>query len=391
MKRFTSGGFLTVAHAHTPGPVLRPTAQPPQIGLFRNDEERWQAILNRDPAAEGLLLYSVKTTGVYCRPTCPARLPLRKNVQFHSSCQAAEAAGFRPCRRCRPDETSLQERHAAVAAQVCRLIEGSETMLSLEELSATVGVSPYHLHRLFKAQTGLTPRKYAAACRNDRTRQQLAQCTTVTEAIYRAGFNSSGRFYESATEMLGMTPTEYQIGGQATRIQFAIASCWLGIVLIAATVKGICAVLLGDDPQLLVEDLEARFPKAELFRGDGEFDQVVSTVIEFVTSPTQNQSLPLDIRGTAFQHRVWEALRQIPPGATATYTDIAHRIGQPSAVRAVAHACAANALAVIIPCHRVVRSDGTLSGYRWGIERKSKLLLREQESQSSSGVEESLP
>ncbi len=264
-------------------------------------------------------------------------------------------------------------------------------MPSLDELSAAVGISPYHLHRLFKAQTGLTPRKYAAACRNDRTRTQLAQSNTVTEAIYRSGFNSSSRFYESANAVLGMTPTEYRTGGQETRIQFAVAHCWLGVILVAGTKIGICALLLGDDPQVLIDDLQTRFPNSDLVGGDDRFDQVVATVIELVSSPMQKWSLPLDIRGTAFQHRVWEALRQIPPGSTASYTEIAHRIGQPTAVRAVGHACAANAMAVAIPCHRVVRSDGSLSGYRWGIERKSELLRREREATPSPGADESVP
>lgn len=359
--------------------------------MFRSDAERWQAVLNRDPAAEGLLFYSVKTTGIYCRPTCPARLALRKNVRFHSSCHAAEAAGFRPCRRCRPDEISLQERHAAIAIRTCRLIEESETMPNLKDLSAAVGVSPYHLHRLFKAHTGLTPHKYAAACRKDRTRKQMAHSTTVTEAIYRSGFNSSGRFYEAASDVLGMTPTRYRTGGQATRIQFATAQCWLGTILVAATEIGICAVLLGDKSQVLIDDLRNRFPKSEVVNGDDQFDEVIAAVVEFVSVPTQKWDLPLDICGTVFQHRVWDALRQIPPGSTATYTDIARQIGRPTAVRAVAQACASNAMAVAIPCHRVVCTDGSLAGYRWGIARKRELLHRERDAAGSSGQDEPLP
>lgn len=370
--------------------VKTPTSQQPRsIGLFRDDDDRWQAVLNRDPAADGLLFYSVKTTGVYCRPSCPARLALRSNVQFHTSCQAAEAAGFRPCLRCKPDQAGQQDRHAAIVTRVCRLIEQSEAIPSLEELSTAVDLSPFHLHRLFKAQTGLTPRKYAAACRNDRVRQQLNQGTSVTAAMYRAGFNSSSRFYESATKVLGMTPTQYRTGGHATQIQYAFGECWLGTVLTAATPQGICAILIGDDPQLLAQDLRDRFPKSELVAGDPQFHEVIATVVKLLSSPHDPWNLPLDIQGTAFQHRVWDALRQIPAGTTVSYTELARRIGQPSAVRAVAHACASNAIAVAVPCHRVVRSDGSLSGYRWGVERKSALLHHEQSGSSQPANDES--
>lgn len=380
-----------MAHAQAPGVRSNPIRSPSQTDIFRNDDERWQAVLNRDPAADGLFFYSVKTTGIYCRPTCPARLALRKNVQFHASCQAAEAAGFRPCQRCRPSEGSLQQRHAAVAVQTCRLIEESKTIPSLDELSAAVGVSPYHLHRLFKAHTGLTPRQYAAACRNDRTRKQMAHSRTVTEAIYRGGFNSSSRFYEAASDVLGMTPTRYRTGGQATRIEFATAQCWLGTILVAATEIGICAVLLGDNSQTLIDDLHTRFPNSEVVSGGDPFDQVIAAVVELVSAPTKAWNLPLDICGTAFQHRVWDALRQIPPGSTATYTEIARQIGRPTAVRAVAQACASNAMAVAIPCHRVVRTDGSLAGYRWGIARKRELLRRERDATGSSGKDEPPP
>lgn len=256
-------------------------------------------------------------------------------------------------------------------------------MPSLNALSAAVGVSAYHLHRLFKTQTGLTPHKYAAACRNDRAREQIAHSKTVTAGIYRSGFNSSGRFYETANNVLGMTPTKYRTGGQAIRIQFATAPCSMGIVLVAATDIGICAVLLGDHSQDLIHDLRDRFPKAEVVDADDQFDEVVAAVVKLVSAPAQTWNLPLDICGTVFQHRVWDALRQIPPGSTTTYTDIAHQIGRPTAVRAVAHACAANAMAVAIPCHRVVRSDGSLAGYRWGIERKRELLRRERDATAS--------
>lgn len=257
-------------------------------------------------------------------------------------------------------------------------------MPSLDALAAAVGVSPHHLHRLFKTQTGLTPHKYAAACRNDRARKLMTRSTTVAEAIYRSGFNSSGRFYESAANVLGMTPTHYRTGGQAIRIQFATAQCSLGHVLVAATNIGICAVLLGDNSQALITDLRHRFPNSELVNGDDQFEEVIAAVVELVSTPTQTWNLPMDICGTAFQHRVWDALRKIPPGSTNTYTEIAHQLGRPKAVRAVAQACAANAMAVAIPCHRVVRTDGSLAGYRWGIERKRELLRRERDATLSS-------
>ena len=344
---------------------------------FSSDEARWQAVRDRDPAADGLFYFSVRTTGVYCKPSCPARLALRKNVRFHATCQDAEAAGFRACKRCKPTEASLTERHASVVARACRAIEEADEVPSLDELAASVSMSPYHFHRIFKEQTGLTPKGYASAHRAQRVRDQLARSSTVTQAIYGAGFNSNSRFYESSTEVLGMTPTTFRAGGTGASIRFAIGECWLGSILIAASDKGVCAILLGDDPDALARDLQDRFPKAQLIGGDTDFEQWVAKVVGFLETPSIGLDLPLDIRGTAFQQRVWEALRAIPAGSTATYTEIANRIGQPKAVRAVAQACGANALAVAIPCHRVVRTDGSLSGYRWGVERKDQLIRRE--------------
>jgi AraC family transcriptional regulator of adaptative response/methylated-DNA-[protein]-cysteine methyltransferase len=238
-------------------------------------------------------------------------------------------------------------------------------------------MSRFHFHRIFKAVTGLTPKAYAAARRAERVRAELPRAGTVTEAIYEAGFNSNGRFYASASEMLGMTPTDYRSGGKRASIRFAVAECSLGSVLVAATDRGVCAILLGNDPEALVRDLQDRFPRAELIGGDAAFEQTVAAVLGMVEAPSRAVDLPLDVRGTAFQQRVWQALRTIPPGSTATYTDIADRIGAPKAVRAVAQACASNPVAIAIPCHRVVRNDGSLSGYRWGIERKRALLERE--------------
>lgn len=346
---------------------------------FVDNESRWQAIVDRDPRAEGKFFYSVRTTGVYCRPTCAAKLPLRKNVGFHLTCKDAERAGFRPCRRCQPAGESMRGRHAAAVARACRLIEEAQEMPSLAELAETVGMSPSHFHRIFKMQTGLTPKHYAAAQRTKRVRSVLAKSRTVTEAIYSAGFHSNSRFYESSKQMLGMTPKAFQAGGKGTAIRFAVGKSWLGTILVAASEKGVCAILLGDDPEALARDLQDRFPQAQLIGGDADFERIVARVIGFLEMPEAGLELPLDIRGTAFQQRVWKALQAIPLGSTASYSDIARQIGRPKSVRAVGQACGANPLAVAIPCHRVVRTDGTLSGYRWGIERKEKLLRREQQ------------
>ncbi|PWT87250.1 MAG: bifunctional DNA-binding transcriptional regulator/O6-methylguanine-DNA methyltransferase Ada [Proteobacteria bacterium] len=344
---------------------------------FLNDDGRWEAIRRRDPAADGAFYFSVRTTGVYCRPTCPARQARRENVAFHLTCEDAERAGFRPCKRCRPNEAPLTDRRAAAIAKACALIDEAEEMPGLDALAAAVGLSRYHFHRVFKAVTGLTPKAYADARRGQRVRQELAQSDTVTEAIYGAGFNSNGRFYAAADALLGMTPTEYRAGGDGHVIRFAVGECSLGSILVAATDKGVCAIEFGNDPDALVHTLQDRFPKAQLVGGDETFERLVAQVVGFIEAPAQGLELPLDIRGTAFQKRVWNAIRNIPAGATATYADLAACIGQPSATRAVAQACGSNTLAVAIPCHRVVRRDGNLSGYRWGVERKRALLARE--------------
>jgi AraC family transcriptional regulator of adaptative response/methylated-DNA-[protein]-cysteine methyltransferase len=298
-------------------------------------------------------------------------------VRFHRTREEAERAGFRPCRRCRPDQPSIDERHAATVAAACRAIEGAESMPTLTALAAQAGLSLYHFHRIFKARTGLTPREYGGAHRASRVRDELRRRTTVTEAIYESGFNSDSRFYEKSDQMLGMTPGNYRAGGSGTDIHFAVGECSLGSILVARSARGVCAILLGDDPEALVQDLQDRFPRATLVGGDRSFEEVVARVVAFVEAPALGLDLPLDVRGTAFQQRVWQALRKIPAGSTISYSELAARIGSPRATRGVARACASNTLAVAIPCHRVVRNDGDLSGYRWGVDRKRALLQKE--------------
>ncbi|PHV10012.1 bifunctional DNA-binding transcriptional regulator/O6-methylguanine-DNA methyltransferase Ada [Chitinimonas sp. BJB300] len=343
-------------------------------------DPRWAAVVARDSTADGCFYYSVRTTGVYCRPSCSSRLAQPENVAFHASCADAEAAGFRPCKRCKPGQPALSVQYAAKVTEACRLIEEAEGAPKLAELAQQVGLSVYHFHRIFKSITGLTPKAYAAAHRSKRVRAALGRSDSVTQAIFEAGYSSNGRFYAEANGLLGMTPTNYRAVGSNVLIHFAVGECSLGAILVAQSQRGVCAISLGDDPDILVRDLQDRFPQAQLIGGDDDFEQLVARVVGFVEAPARGLDLPLDVQGTAFQQRVWQALREIPAGSTASYTQIAERIGAPKAVRAVAGACAANALAVVIPCHRVVRSDGNLSGYRWGVERKRALL--EIESQS---------
>lgn len=342
------------------------------------DDARWTAVMARDAEADGHFVYAVRSTGVYCRPSCGARRPRRENVTFHASAAEAERAGFRPCKRCRPDQPAPAARHAGLVETACRHIEQAETEPALAELAAEAGLSPYHFHRVFKAATGVTPKAYARAWRARRAQQELARTGSVTDAIYEAGFRSNARFYADVPGRLGMTPTQFRSGGTRTEIRFAVGQCSLGAILVAATAKGICCISFGDDPQTLVDELQDRFPHARLLGGDSDFEQWVAHVVGFVEAPRLGLDLPLDIRGTAFQQRVWQALREIPAGTTASYSEIAARLGAPKSARAVAAACAANPLAVAIPCHRVVRRDGGLSGYRWGVERKRALLAREE-------------
>lgn len=349
---------------------------------FTSEEARWQAVQNRDRQADGHFVYAVKTTGVYCRPSSSARLPQRKNVIFFDTAQQAEAAGYRASRRARADRTAAADERAELVARACRHIESAQTPPSLDELAAQANMSPFHFHRVFKAETGLTPKAYASAWRARKLRDELgSSVSSITDAIYTAGFNSNSRFYEASEQLLGMRAGEYRAGGQGAVIRFAIGQCSLGAILVAQSHRGICAIMLGDDPDALLRDLQDQFARAQLVGGDAAFERLVAQVIGFVETPSVGLNLPLDVRGTAFQERVWQALRDVPAGTTVSYGQIAERIGAPTAVRAVAQACGANRIAVAIPCHRVVRRDGDISGYRWGVERKRQLLERESTTQ----------
>lgn len=341
------------------------------------DDARWAALLARDTAADSRFVYAVRSTGIYCRPSCAARTPLRANVVFHDTAAEAEAAGFRPCKRCRPDGASLRERDAARVAAVCEFIDAAETAPTLADLAQVAGIGPAQLRRVFRAVTGLTPQAWAKARRAQRLRETLGAHASVTGAVFDAGYNSGGRFYSEADRVLGMQPRQWRAGGAGTTIRFALGQCSLGAILVAASERGICAIALGDDADVLLRELQERFPRAELIGGDAQFEGLVATVAGFVEAPHMGLELPLDLRGTAFQLRVWQALRDVPVGTTVTYTELARRIGAPAAVRAVASACAANPVAVAIPCHRVVRLGGGLAGYRWGVARKRSLLERE--------------
>jgi AraC family transcriptional regulator of adaptative response/methylated-DNA-[protein]-cysteine methyltransferase len=340
-------------------------------------DPRWTDVRARDRAADGRFVYGVHTTGVYCRPSCASRPARPENVAFFETPDAAEGAGFRACKRCRPREPQVGAAQAALIARLCRTIEQAEVAPTLQQLAQQAQLSPFHLHRVFKAATGLTPKQYGDAQRSRRVHTQLQGATRVTDAIYDAGFNSSGRFYEQSAALLGMTPTRYRAGGAHTEIHFAIGQCSLGAILVAATGRGVCAIALGDDPETLLRELQDRFPRARLFGGDAAFERQVAQVVGLVEAPRRGLDLPLDVRGTAFQQRVWRALQAVPAGRTVSYADIAQAIGAPRAVRAVGQAVAANPLAVAIPCHRVIRTDGALSGYRWGVDRKRALLARE--------------
>jgi AraC family transcriptional regulator, regulatory protein of adaptative response / methylated-DNA-[protein]-cysteine methyltransferase len=356
----------------------------PIANLKSDNDPRWSRVKIKDKTADGQFWYCVITTGIFCRPSCPSKTANVANVRFYERLEDARAAGFRPCKRCNPEGASLDAKNAALIAQACRLIESRDVAPLLEDLAAAVELSSSYFHRLFKATTGLTPKAYAAAHRTSRVREELQRAPSITQAIYDAGFNSNGRFYENSAGILGMTPTQFRTGAADEEIHFAVGECSLGAILVATSRVGVVSILLGEDPEQLARTLQDRFPKAAIVGGDAGYEQLIAKVIGWVDSPALSMELPLDVRGTVFQQKVWQALREIPTGKTATYSEIAARIGSPKAVRAVAGACAANNLAVVIPCHRVIRNDGALSGYRWGVERKRTLLERESEGYSAS-------
>ena len=345
--------------------------------VLETNDQRWEAVVRRDPQSDGAFFYGVKTTGVYCRPACCARLPNRRNVEFFPRWADAEHAGYRACRRCHPQGLSNPSPISEAIARACRIIEQAEAPPTLKALAAAVGFSPFHFQRLFKQTVGVTPKVYAVARRVRRFQENLREDRTVTQAMYEAGFGSSSRCYEKAADHLGMTPAEYRNGGAGKHVRYAMAECYLGWMLVAATERGVCAIEFGDHCDGLRDELTARFPAAELRGDDPEFAEWVEGILAALDRPARGLDLPLDICGTAFQRRVWQALQAVPAGSTATYADIARKIGKPSAARAVARACAANPVAVLIPCHRVVRGDGGLGGYRWDLRRKRALLERE--------------
>ena len=358
--------------------VPRTVDKPAPAAPYASPEQRWQAIVERDPLADAHFVYAVLSTGTYASPSTTARRPKAENVRYFDTPEQAQAAGFRPSRHRHADRQYQAQKHQQAVTQACRLIEAADKAPSLDELALAVGLSPYHFHRVFKAQTGLTPRGYAQAHRSRRLRHQLDDPqASITQAIYDAGYGAQSRFYEESQALLGMQASAFRKSGQGATIRFAIAQCSLGALLVAESERGICAIALGDEPESLLMDLQDRFSAAQLIGADTQFNQRVAQVVAMVEQPSLGLDLPLDIQGTAFQQRVWEILRSIPAGQTLTYTDVAQRMGQPRAVRAVARACATNTLAIAIPCHRVVRQDGDLAGYRWGLDRKRTLLERE--------------
>jgi AraC family transcriptional regulator of adaptative response/methylated-DNA-[protein]-cysteine methyltransferase len=352
-----------------------------------NQEHCWAAVVAHDAGQDGRFFYSVKTTGVYCRPGCASRQPLRKNVAFYETREEAEAAGFRACKRCRPNEGSPADRHVAAVERACALIRGSDSLPTLAELAEAAHVSPFHFHRVFKQVTGTTPREWGRAYRLGRFADRLESGDGIAEATYAAGFSASSRVYEAAPAGLGMTPAARQHGGRGETIRYTVVKTPVGCAIVAATGRGICMTALGDDRAALEGELRRRFPAALIWPADSELAEWAERIVRFVTIPASQPDLPLDISGTAFQARVWRALQKIPPGQTRSYSDIAAALGQPRAVRAVAAACAANKVALLVPCHRVVGKGGALTGYRWGVERKRELIAREREAASAAAAE----
>jgi len=356
---------------------MRPQSR--NINAYASDEARWQAVKQRDTHADEAFIVADICTGRYCKPSAVTLLPLRQYVRFFDSPRLAEMAGFQPSISENSLEQPLPSAWFTIVEKICHLMQRSEEPPNLTALAQHCEISESHLHRVFKTITGLTPKAYYAGLRACRLREELVKPNqTVTMAIQQAGYSASSRFYETATDRLGMTAQHYRQGAQGVQIYFALGQCSLGAVLVAQSQKGVCAISLGDDPQLLIERLMQQFPQAELCGGDNNYEQLIAQVVGYIEEPRSRWQLPLDIQGTVFQERVWRALRDIPPGSTLSYSEVAEKLGAPKAVRAVAQACAANRIAIAIPCHRVIRQDGGISGYRWGVERKRALLAREQ-------------
>ena len=350
-----------------------------QMNLLPDEAEaQWQAVLAKDARADGQFVFAVSSTRIYCRPSCPSRRPHRERVSFFQLPEQAERAGFRACLRCHPRDARTQDPQIQMAQEVCRLIDESEgEPMTLAALSGRLGVSSFHLQRTFKSVMGITPKDYAETSRVNRFKQGVRKGDGITNAIYDAGFGSSSRLYESASAQLGMTPATYGKGGRGAVINYAIVETPLGQLLVAATSKGVCSVMLGDSESQLKTDLLKEFPAAEIREDEQPLRSSLQAIVEHLKTKSPHIDLPLDIRATAFQRQVWEQLCAIPYGETHSYSEIAKAIGQEKAVRAVARACATNPVALVIPCHRVIREDKSLGGYRWGLERKRKLLERE--------------
>lgn len=343
-----------------------------------NNEIFWQAIQQKDARFEGLFFTCVKTTKIFCKPTCTARLPKRENVEFSRTWQEAENKGFRACLRCQPKSKIFVNPQVEIVLQACELLENEENM-SLENLANELKISAYHLQRTFKEIIGVSPKKYAENIRLEKFKSEIKQGSDVITAMYESGYGSSSRLYENITDKLGMTPKTYKRGGKGMKIEYAITNCELGKMLVARTEKGVCAVTFGDDENYLFEKLAAEYPNAEIGKNETNLKEYVHAILQNLSGKNKRIVLPIDVQATAFQMQVWEALRKIPYGETLSYKQVAENLGNPKAVRAVARACATNRVAVVIPCHRVVGSNGSLSGYRWGIERKKKLLETELE------------
>lgn len=374
--RFPSGNDRVIFSMNT-DPCICGTA-------FETSHARWHAVVTRDPSADGVFFYGVTTTGVYCVPSCKSRQPRKENIRFFDSIAKAQAAGFRPCKRCSPGNPSRTEMHIEAVRKACKFLAEAEEYPTLKALARKAGISAHHFHRIFKKVVGVTPKQFAAQLRSEKVRCLLRLDRSVTETVHEAGYQSTGGFYEGIQAVLGMAPQKFRRGGADVQIRFCLGDTTLGALLVAVSDRGICALTLGDDPQMLIKQLQDWFPNAVLEPADRHLTLTLARVIALIEAPGETYDLPLDIRGTAFQQKVWQALREIPSGTTATYRQLATMLGIPRATRAVAAACAANRIAVAIPCHRVIRTGGKLAGYRWGIARKQELINRESTKQRSA-------